>query len=74
MSLWPWILDAGGLTCTYFVGKRRWWGWALWQAVNVTWIVYAVSTRQWGFLPGCSVYAVLNHRNMTSWLRERDSA
>jgi hypothetical protein len=71
MSLWSWILDAGGLVCTYLVGRKWWWSWAIWQGVNCLWVVYAVCTRQWGFLPGCATYAVLNHRNMTAWRRER---
>lgn len=69
MSLWSWCLDAGGLTSTYIVGKKRWWGWVVWQGVNALWVVYAFTTSQWGFLPGCAIYAVLNWRNMVSWRR-----
>jgi len=66
-QIWSWALDAGGLICTYLVGRKFWWGWLVWQAINLTWFVYAIVTRQWGFLPGCLIYAGLNHHNMTRW-------
>jgi hypothetical protein len=68
--MWSWILDAMGLLCTYLVGRKWWWGWLAFQGYNLTWVAYAIVTRQWGFLPGCCVYALLNQRNLISWRRE----
>ena len=67
---WSWCLDGLGLTCTYLVGRKFWWGWLCYQGYNGIWIAYAITTRQWGFIPGCLVYATLNHKNMKAWRKE----
>ena len=67
---WSWCLDGFGLLCTYLVGQKFWWGWLCYQGYNGVWVIYAICSRQWGFLPGCAIYATLNYKNMKAWRKD----
>ncbi|WP_296667729.1 hypothetical protein [Demequina sp.] len=54
-SYWPWLLTGLQVTALWAAGAHRWWGWPLGAAVQPPWIVYAVLTGQFGFIPGCAI-------------------
>jgi len=56
---WPWLLTGLQVLALWSAGTGRWWGWLLGAAVQVPWIAYAVVTGQLGFIPGCTVSAIV---------------
>jgi len=70
MKLWSWILSIMGLTGTYLTGKRYWWAWVVMSFYNVTWIVYSVISKQYGFLLASCVYQVIYFRNAVEWRKD----
>lgn len=76
-----WLTQAALPVCgwvgTYFVGKRKSWGWFLQVLGQFIWIAYAIATKQFGLPLGTIVYLVLYFKNGTQWRREdkkRDSS
>lgn len=64
---WSWLLMVVGVTGMVVVGKHLWWGWAVGLAGEALWIVYAVQTKQWGFIPFALAYAVVYAKNAKDW-------
>jgi hypothetical protein len=69
--LWSWLLMAGGVTGLYLAGRRHWIGWAIGLGTQVLWLAYSISTRQWGFLVSCLIYAVIHLHNLLDWRTEQ---
>jgi hypothetical protein len=68
--MWSWVLSAIGVAGLYLVSRGYWWAWGINIAAQVLWIVYAVVTRQWGFIVASVAYGVvfaLNLRNAMSF-------
>lgn len=60
---WSWILTALGVASLYLAGSRPLVGWPLALVNQLLWAVYAVTTRQYGFLAGAVCYAAVFSRN-----------
>lgn len=67
---WSWLLAAIGVSGLWLAGSKRALGWHIGLAVQVLWIVYAVATRQWGFIASALAFAAVNLRNLIRWKRE----
>lgn len=61
--MWAWLLSAVGVLGLYLAGSGRRAGWLVGLAAQGLWITYAVSTRQWGFIPASLCYAAVYGRN-----------
>ena len=70
MELWSWILAAIGVSGIYFVGRKTIWGWLILLANEVIWIVYAVSTKQYGFIVSAIAYGVVYVRSFIHWRQD----
>lgn len=66
-ELWSWALSALGITGLFFIGQRRWYGFAIGAANESLWLVYAITTQQYGFIIGAVAYGALHIRNMRKW-------
>lgn len=55
---WSWALAAVGIAALLLAATRPRAGWRMAIAVQAAWAVYAVATRQWGFLASAVAYAV----------------
>lgn len=71
---WSWLLMAVGVTGLYLAGSKRKIGWVIGILVQVLWIVYAIITKQWGFIASAIVYGAVNIRNWRRWQREESEA
>lgn len=69
---WSWSLAAIGVTGLYLAGNRRVLGWVIGFAVQGLWIVYAVATRQWGFIASAIAFGCVNARNWVRWQRNTE--
>ncbi|MEV5568171.1 hypothetical protein AB0L54_35755 [Streptomyces sp. NPDC052196] len=69
---WNYILsglDVVGLVALRAVGKKNANGWLWAMFTQAVWMVYSVSTLQWGFLAVAAVKLGVYTWNWTSWLR-----
>jgi hypothetical protein len=47
---WSYILAAIGVTGTFFVGRKVIWAWLVLLVNECLWMIYAVTTKQYGLL------------------------
>ena len=71
MSYWSWVLEGVGLLGAFVVGRKLYWGWAILLVNTVLWGVYAIESRQYGFIMASFFYAPLYSRNLIKWFKER---
>ena len=65
--MWSWILSIVGVTGLYLVGKRHWWAWCIAFINECLWCVYAVTTKQYGFIFGAVAYGSVHLVNAIRW-------
>ena len=68
--MWSWILAIIGVTGIYFVWKKTIWGWVVLGVNEVLWIIYAVTTKQYGFIVAAIAYGVVYVKSFIQWQRE----
>jgi len=52
------------------MGNKSKWGPRLGLANQVLWIIYAVTIKEWGLIPGVILYAIVHIRNLIQWERK----
>lgn len=68
---WSWILATIGVTGIFFVGRKTIWGWLVLLFNECLWIVYAITTEQYGFIVAALAYAVVYLRSYIHWSKDR---
>lgn len=71
-AVWSYTLAPFGLLGLWMAGRRNKWGWLLGVATQGLWLAYAVSTRQWGFIPGSLAYGFIYVKNFLNWNKEEN--
>lgn len=66
-QLWSWVLSCIGVTGLLLVGRKHWWAWCITALNEVLWIVYALVTRQYGFIFGAIAYISVHAHNARKW-------
>lgn len=69
--LWSFVLTGIGVSGLYLVTNRHWYGFMIGVGVQVLWVVYAVSTTQWGFIISAAAYGYVNVRGWCKWQSEQ---
>lgn len=67
MELWSWVLAAIGVTGIFFVGQKTIWGWLVLIFNECLWVIYAVTTQQYGFIIAAIAYAAVYIRSFIHW-------
>lgn len=62
--IWSWVLSSIGIFGLYLVSNKKMWGWKVNIVAQVVWFVYAISTKQYGFIPACAAYGWVYYRNL----------
>lgn len=58
-AAWSWTLTVVGVFGLYVVSSGRRWGWLVNIAAQWLWIIYAVVTRQYGFIAAAIAYGAV---------------
>jgi hypothetical protein len=68
--MWSWILAVIGVSGIFLVGQKTIWGWLILCANECLWIIYALSTDQYGFIAMALAYAVVYIKSFIHWKRD----
>lgn len=58
--MWSWILSGLGVTGLWLIGRKHWWAWGIAFTNECLWMVYAVVTKQYGFIFGALAYGCVH--------------
>jgi nicotinamide riboside transporter PnuC len=70
MSYGSYLLAAIGVTGIFFVGRKTIWGWLVLLLNECLWIIYAVTTKQYGFIFAAIAYGFVYIKSYIHWRRE----
>lgn len=65
--MWSWLLSITGILGMYLAGKRLAVGWLVGLLSEALWLIYAIVTKQWGFLLGVAAYSYVFYANWRAW-------
>jgi hypothetical protein len=68
--MWSWILAAIGVTGIFFVGRKVIWAWVLLLFNELLWIIYAVTTKQYGFIVAAIAYGIVYVKSFMHWRKD----
>ena len=71
MEYGSWVLAVIGVAGIYFVGRKTIWGWLVLLFNEVLWIVYALTTDQYGFIFSALAYALVYIMSYIHWSKDR---
>jgi hypothetical protein len=71
--MWSWILALIGVTGIYFVGRKTIWGWFVLGFNECLWMIYAITSHQYGFIFASLAYAATYTRSYLHWKRDEFS-
>jgi hypothetical protein len=67
--MWSWVLAIVGCIGIFFVGKKTVWGWLVLMLNECLWVIYALTTRQYGFILASVGYGTIYVKSYREWLR-----
>lgn len=68
--IWSFVLAAVGIAGIYLAGRKSKWGWGLGLAAQVLWVVFALTTAQYGFILTAVAYGAVYGKNLWQWHKE----
>lgn len=68
--IWSFVLAAVGIAGIYLAGRKSKWGWGLGLFAQILWVVFALTTSQYGFILTAVAYGAVYGKNLYQWHRE----
>ena len=69
--VWSIVLPIIGITGLHIAGKKSEWGWFIGLGAQVLWVVFAVTTNQYGFILSAVAYGLVNWNNLRKWRSDK---
>jgi nicotinamide riboside transporter PnuC len=70
---WSWALALVGVLGIFLVGRKTIWGWPILFINECLWIVYALTTNQYGFILGAIAYGIVYVKAFMHWRKDEAS-
>ena len=70
--MWSWVLAVVGVTGIFLVGRKTIWGWLVLLVNETIWIIYAITTKQYGFIVMALAYAAVYVKSYLGWRKEEN--
>lgn len=70
---WSWLLAVIGVSGIYVVGNKNMLGWLVLCINECIWILYAIATKQYGFIVMAVAYASVYIKSYRQWKLEEKS-
>lgn len=67
---WSWLLAVIGISGIFLVGRKTIWGWLILCVNECLWILYALATKQYGFIFMATAYALVYIKSYRQWRRD----
>jgi len=67
MWTWSWILAVVGSFGLFTVGSKLRWGWFVLICNEFLWVIYALQSKQYGFIMYSFLYVAMYIRAMYKW-------
>jgi len=67
---WSWLLAVIGVSGIYVVGNKNMFGWIVLCVNECIWIMYAIATKQYGFIVMATAYATVYIKSFRQWRAE----
>jgi hypothetical protein len=66
---WAWglILDSVTFVGVFLLAHKHRIGWIMSVFAQLVWMTYAISTQQWGFIPGILAYTTVSIHGYVYW-------
>lgn len=68
--IWSFVLSGIGILGIFLAGKKNKVGWAIGLGAQVLWIVFAITTAQYGFIFAALAYGSIYLKNWLSWRKD----
>jgi hypothetical protein len=68
--MWSWVLAVIGVSGIFLVGRKTIWGWAVLLTNEFLWIVYALTTKQYGFIFAAIAYGIVYIKSFMHWRKD----
>jgi hypothetical protein len=68
--MWSWVLAIVGVLGIFLVGRKAILGWVILCVNEVLWIVYALSTNQYGFIFAAIAYGIVYVKSFLHWRKD----
>jgi hypothetical protein len=65
--MWSWVLAVVGITGIFFVGRKTVWGWPILMLNESLWVIYALTTHQYGFILASVGYGTIYIKSYSEW-------
>lgn len=65
--IWSFTLAAIGILGIWLAGKNSKWGWAVGLGAQVLWFIFAIVTKQYGFILTALAYGWVYGSNFIKW-------
>ena len=69
--IWSVALGIAGVTGQYIIGKKSHKGYLIGMGTQVLWLIFAIQTKQYGFILLCCLYFGIYWKSWRAW-REDD--
>ena len=66
----PYVLSVIGVMAMLTIGRNHWYGWAIAFTNECLWLIFAITTTQYGFILGAAIYGAVNAYNAYNWRQE----
>lgn len=70
--VWSVVLATVGILGLYLAGSRNVLGWLVSFGAQVLWFIFAIVTKQYGFILSALAYGWVYGRNYLKWRREQE--
>ena len=70
--IWSYILSGLGIVTMLLTGRKLAIGWLVGLTNSVLWIIYALTTGNYGFIISSLVFIVVQIRNYLAWTKPTD--
>ena len=70
--VWSIVLSVIGVLGIYIAGSKNVVGWLLGFFAQILWLIFALTTEQYGFILSALAYGWVYGRNYLKWRREQE--
>ena len=67
--MWDWFLASAGIFGLYLMTKKKAEGFAVGLILQIFWLIYAISTEQYGFIMSALGFGFMNAWGLYRWTR-----